>query len=72
MIPCEFGPECIAAQENRNRRPDRATRLVVTCRTDDLTQDETFRLCVGCAKRFVGGSIEVNNGPHIITVVRLE
>lgn len=69
--PCEFGPDCIAAQENRNRKPDRATHLVVVARTDVGTQNQTYRLCTTCAKRYVGGSIEVNNGPQLITALRL-
>lgn len=68
---CQFGSQCIAAVENRNRRPDRADRLVVLARTDVADQDETLRLCTSCAKRYVGGSIEVANGPQLITVVRL-
>lgn len=62
---CQFGP-C-----DGGRKFDRATHLVVVARTDIQINDETLRLCASCAKRYVGGSIEVVNGPHLISVVRL-
>lgn len=49
----------------------RATHMVVTARTDTNMAADSLRLCTECAKTYAGGSIEVANGPQIITVVRL-
>lgn len=70
-LRCSHGPDCIVARENHNGRPDRASHLVMIGRTDVPGNDETHYFCTTCAKAYVGGSIEVANGPQVITVVRL-
>lgn len=66
---CDFGERCLGALEDDG--PYDATHQVATMRVDGHGNDEVLALCTSDAKSFVGGSIEVANGPHVITVVRL-